>query len=79
MPKYEFRRLECYEVIELLFVSSVDRLEMKKGGSRKMERVRSTTNFKVSSSSSGATGPTTSHRTFSAGFCSPIGIPNHGE
>ena len=81
MPIFESRCLECNEVFELLFVTSDDRQEMKckNCGSRELERILSTTNFSVSSSLSGASGPTTYQRTCSIGSCTTIEIPSHGD
>jgi len=74
MPIYEFKCLKCNECFEILFTSAQETAELKcaKCDSQDVERVLSSTNFSVSSGSTGASAQT---RSCSSGSCSTFDIP----
>jgi putative FmdB family regulatory protein len=80
MPIYEFKCLKCGNVVEMLFKSSTEEIEMKCAscGSLSLERVISATNFSVSGSSGGSKA-TSQSRTCGSGSCTTYDIPGHSR
>jgi putative FmdB family regulatory protein len=80
MPIYEFKCLKCGELMEMLFKSSNDQVEMKCSacGSMSMERVISATNFSVSGGAANPK-PTSQTRTCGSGSCTTYEIPGHSR
>ncbi|MCU0600789.1 MAG: zinc ribbon domain-containing protein [Desulfobacterales bacterium] len=80
MPIYEFKCLKCGELVEMLFKSSSETVEMKCAacGSPDMERVMSATNFSISGGS-GSPKPASQTRTCGSGSCTTYEIPGHSR
>ena len=78
MPIYEFKCMECEEVFEVLCVNSDDTvtMECKKCQSPNIERIMSSTNFAMGSSSGGPGGSMSSQtRNCSSGSCTTYNVP----
>ncbi len=80
MPIFEFKCTECEEFFEVLVMknSSDEEIKCTKCKSQEFERVLSTTNFSVSSSSSGRNkqqGANVQERSCSGGSCSTYTLP----
>ncbi|MFP4477088.1 MAG: FmdB family zinc ribbon protein [Desulfatibacillaceae bacterium] len=79
MPIYEFRCLDCNEVLEVLMLSSTEEVEMqcKACKSENLERILSSTNHAMApgGGQGGSVGPSAQTRTCSSGSCSTVTLP----
>lgn len=82
MPIYEFKCLNCGEIVEFLFTSSDDQQEVKCPACAhdELERVLSTTNFSIASGG----GKSHSHtqattKSCGEGSCTTLEIPGLGD
>ena len=77
MPIYEFKCLECNDVMEILVMNQEDTVEMRcpKCASSNLERIISSTNFSMAPASGGSRGPATTQRSCSGGNCTTIDLP----
>lgn len=77
MPIYEFRCLKCNEYFEILVKSVGEDVEMAcpKCKAEDFERVLSSTNYAMNSSSGKGSGVKTETRQCSSGSCSTYEIP----
>jgi putative FmdB family regulatory protein len=80
MPIYEFKCLKCGELMEALFKTSNEEVEMKcpACGSQGLERVMSATNFSFSGGS-GSPKAASQTRTCGSGSCTTYEIPGHSR
>lgn len=79
MPIYEFKCLKCDDFFELILMNKNEEAELKcpKCGSEEFERVISTTNFSVGSSSCNKSSVNSQTRSCSSGSCTTYDIPGH--
>ena len=78
MPIYEFKCLECEEYMEILVMGSDDDVDMacKKCGGSDLERILSSTQYKMTSGGSGGGEKASAKtRTCSGGSCTTWDIP----
>lgn len=80
MPIFEFKCLKCEEFFEILVMGGDDPVNMQcpKCKSENFERVLSTTNYSMTSGSSGkakSAGVSSQTRTCSSGSCTTYNIP----
>ncbi len=80
MPIYEFKCLKCGALVEILFKSAQESVEMKCAscGSLNLERVISATNFSISGGSN-APKASSQTRTCGSGSCTTYEIPGHSR
>ncbi len=78
MPIYEFKCLECENIVEMLLINVNETIEMKcsKCNSKNLERVMSTTNYSVGASG-GNGAPKAQTRNCSSGSCTTIDLPGY--
>ena len=78
MPIYEFKCLECENIVEMLLINVNETMEMKcsKCNSKNLERVMSTTNYSVGASG-GNISPKAQTRNCSSGSCTTIDLPGY--
>lgn len=82
MPIYEFKCLSCDEFFEILVMNSDDKKEMKcpKCNSPELERVVSSTNYAMASSSSQENkGSYKQERKCSSGSCTTYTVPGESR
>lgn len=81
MPIYEFRCVQCGNIQEIILTNSSQEIEMKCGecGAEELERVLSTTNYAMGSSSSPkSSGPSATTRSCGPGqSCTSIELPGY--
>lgn len=81
MPIYEFKCLTCEACMEVLVMGGDDNqtpLKCSQCGGGDLERIISTTNFAMGSSSgNSSSAPSTEKRTCSSGSCTTWNLPGH--
>jgi putative FmdB family regulatory protein len=80
MPIYEFKCLECQQLLEILVIGSEDtqvEIKCRQCGSESLERIMSSTHFSMGPGGSAKTGPSTESRTCSGGSCTTWNLPGH--
>ena len=80
MPIYEFKCSKCEEFFEVIVMGSGDDKEINcpKCDSREFQRVVSTTNYSMGSSTGSGGGVQTQERTCSGGSCKTYTVPGEG-
>ena len=82
MPIYEFKCLKCEEYIEILVMGTKDdEVEMTCGkcGSPELERILSSTQYKVTPGGEAGTQASAKTRTCSGGSCTTWNLPGHSR
>ncbi len=82
MPIYEFKCLKCEEYMEILVMGSNDEgVEMAcaKCGSSELERILSSTQYKMTSDGGGGSQASAKTRTCSGGSCTTWDLPGHSR
>ena len=82
MPIYEFKCLKCEEYMEIIVMGANDeKVEMtcRKCGSLALERILSTTQYKVNSSGGAGSQASAKTRTCSGGSCTTWDLPGHAR
>lgn len=81
MPIFEFKCLGCEEFIEILVMNKEETVEMTcpKCKGKELERVLSSTNYAMNSSTSKSSGASTQERQCSGGSCTTYTLPGHTQ
>ena len=82
MPIFEFKCLKCEEYMEILVMGSKnDEVEMKCGkcGSTELERILSSTQYKMAPNSGSGSKVAAKTRTCSGGSCTTWDLPGHSR
>ena len=82
MPIFEFKCLQCGEVLEILIMNNDDQHELKckKCNSEEMEKIINTTSYNMgigSSSEGKSSGPSVETKTCGSGSCHTYNIPGY--